>query len=550
MGFDLRINMANMKTTKTLLTGTLLFSAILAFSQKFPENRIVLSFNNDSLHHVLRAIAETQPDRNLHFNYSRDKIKQSKQVTASLDNVTLTEALEQVLEGQPIYKDFQIVEYSKNSRMVYLTQQPNTGDKYFDNKRELDTFYRIGDKLPNIPFQIENYHRPNALLHDFKGKLLILDMWAVNCSGCIAAFPKMEALQEKFGDKIQIILATKDSKAMVDELRTRSSNVRETTLPIVTGESPLAYFFDYQGVPIHYWVDEEGVLKYITHHSSEELISDYLAGKELNLTEKRDTVIDAGYDRPIGVGLHAIHRGNFGISSYLAPHDDSVYNYAGSISTSYSDRDTGTVKSYKTSAASLHQLYKFAYNKRDPRTRDDDFFPNSWIVIETKDPMKFIPIYGHHKKNLYDFELIVKNKNIRFSQFLKLMQSQLDAYFGMQSSLDEREVDCFVLKRVGGVQSLSPKDDEISYAVKDDRLSGKNVMWWKVLMDVNMKYRKNLPQLLDETGLDPETLVDINMSIAFDADLDAANRSLAPYGLAVEKTKRKKEVIVLKEQFQ
>jgi cytochrome oxidase Cu insertion factor (SCO1/SenC/PrrC family) len=54
----------------------------------------------------------------------------------------------------------------------------------------------IGDKVPDIQFEnILNYKSKKAKLSDFKGKLVILDMWSTSCTFCIAAFPKMEELQ-------------------------------------------------------------------------------------------------------------------------------------------------------------------------------------------------------------------------------------------------------------------------------------------------------------------------------------------------------------------
>lgn len=211
------------------------------------------------------------------------------------------------------------------------------------------------------------------------------------------------------------------------------------------------------------------MLKYITRHTTEELIADYLAGKDLNLTEKRDTSFYVGRDRPINVGLNAIHGGNFGISSYMAEHDNSVYNYSRFIPNGYSTQDTASVKSYTASSASIHRLYKFAYDRQDSGSLGVDYFADSRIILEVADPEQYLPVRGHISKNVYDFQLIVKSKSTKFAQ------------------------------------------------------------------------------LIDESGIDPETMVDITMNIAFDTDLKAVNRSLAPYGLVVEKATRKKEVIVLKE---
>src|SRR5258705_5959636 len=56
----------------------------------------------------------------------------------------------------------------------------------------------IGDKVPDIVFEnVLNYKNKKAKLSDFKGKLVILDIWSVGCISCIESFPKLEALQKQ-----------------------------------------------------------------------------------------------------------------------------------------------------------------------------------------------------------------------------------------------------------------------------------------------------------------------------------------------------------------
>src|SRR3977135_207668 len=50
----------------------------------------------------------------------------------------------------------------------------------------------VGDKVPEIEFQMLNYSSPVAKLSDFKGKLLLLDFWATWCGPCIGSFPKLD----------------------------------------------------------------------------------------------------------------------------------------------------------------------------------------------------------------------------------------------------------------------------------------------------------------------------------------------------------------------
>src|SRR5829696_2286085 len=77
---------------------------------------------------------------------------------------------------------------------------------------------RIGQPVPDVSLdKLVNYPASTIKLSDFRGKLLILDFWATWCSPCIAAFPKLDSLQRKFGDKLQILSVTKESKSIVKQ---------------------------------------------------------------------------------------------------------------------------------------------------------------------------------------------------------------------------------------------------------------------------------------------------------------------------------------------
>src|SRR6266540_5407737 len=65
----------------------------------------------------------------------------------------------------------------------------------------------IGDRVPDISLgTIINGPAEKKRFSDFKDQLIILDFWNSYCSSCIAAFPKMEELQKRWGKKVKVIL--------------------------------------------------------------------------------------------------------------------------------------------------------------------------------------------------------------------------------------------------------------------------------------------------------------------------------------------------------
>src|SRR3546814_813056 len=147
---------------------------------------------------------------------------------------------------------------------------------------------RVGDTVPDVTVDITNYGQPQLRLAELRGKLVILDFWGVYCKVCIENMPKMEELQRKFGDRIQILLVTDDSAEAVARLAERSEIVRESTLSSIVGDTVLTRLFEYRTVPAHAWIDENGVVQYFTNgrNTTEKTIQSYLDGMPLTLADK------------------------------------------------------------------------------------------------------------------------------------------------------------------------------------------------------------------------------------------------------------------------
>lgn len=61
----------------------------------------------------------------------------------------------------------------------------------------------IGDPTP--PFKVKTWIKGKPITEFKKGKVYVIDFWATWCGGCIASFPHISAIAEKYKDKVQFI---------------------------------------------------------------------------------------------------------------------------------------------------------------------------------------------------------------------------------------------------------------------------------------------------------------------------------------------------------
>src|SRR5690606_18659278 len=80
-------------------------------------------------------------------------------------------------------------------------------------------------------------------------KAVIIDFWSTWCSSCVAAFPKLMKLKERFGEKLLILLVTKQDSATIAAFRKRNEFARELSLPMVVQDTLLHRYFPHRGVP-------------------------------------------------------------------------------------------------------------------------------------------------------------------------------------------------------------------------------------------------------------------------------------------------------------
>jgi thiol-disulfide isomerase/thioredoxin len=412
---------------------------------------------------------------------------------------------------------------------VNAQAKPKLTDGYL-HKRQ---FLHIGDKIPDTYFQASNYKDKRIKLSDLKNKLIILDLWGTYCGSCIEAMPEIEQLQNEFKGSLQVIMVTKNSNEEVRKCALRSENVRNNPLPFINGKDNLAGLFDLSFVPQYVWIDGNGIIKYISEEAdvSAKNINNFIAGKELNVRVKT-TIPNANEDDPLMVQMYPYFEKHFGIYSYLAPLDLDKFVTATFVRNGL---DQKTPKYVTGTGFNFKSLYEMAYGYSD-----SDPLSNDRVILNFKNSAD----YNNSTKG-YIYEIIV-NSEIPKSRILRYIQSELDLTFNLHSRIENRPVNCLVFKRINNGHTFIKisKDTNFYDLVKDTlNVTMRLGDFFKTINATAFGFAPPYT-VINETDIDTTAIVNFRMSINFN-NIDDVRKSIAPYGLTVEKTVRELDCIVI-----
>lgn len=302
------------------------------------------------------------------------------------------------------------------------------------------TSLKIGNRVPEVITQhVLNYPSAQLKLSDFKGKLVILDFWGVSCSNCIKEMPEMQAFQEKFKDKIQVLLVTTDLKTQIQHLKKNSAFFAQIKLPIIYADQRLTQLFPWTAYGLHVWIDKDRILRYRTNSGaySEADIADFLNGNLPSLTPRNDTTKFNRYV-PIwqeGGGRQVKHIQYY---SYIT---NALSDYAGGDGALIIDSITEKPIGVKFINSTVLNLYVYAFQEWGKNICDS-------IVYEIKDSAKyFCPDHGDINRWLLENEVSYELQIplLKSSQLFSFMRQDLERYFDLRGEIDSISKPCLIL---------------------------------------------------------------------------------------------------------
>jgi len=122
----------------------------------------------------------------------------------------------------------------------------------------------VGDKI--VSFNLPDLYQKNHIVSDeeYKGKVLLVNLWASWCGGCKEEMPLFVKLQNEFSkDKFVVLLANIDSDADNAKEFLNKVDKDKTLTCIYDKEKQLPKAYKAIGMPSSYLIDKDGKISYI-----------------------------------------------------------------------------------------------------------------------------------------------------------------------------------------------------------------------------------------------------------------------------------------------
>lgn len=138
-------------------------------------------------------------------------------------------------------------------------------------QQEMYTRLRGGMLSEAAPlFTLKNLKGEKVSLNNYKGKLVVLDLWATWCAPCIASFPAMQKLVDKHKEVefLFIVVDEKgpDVKQRVQQFITKNNYRFHVLLDApIEGDSEkymITSSYRPNGIPAKYFIDKKGILRF------------------------------------------------------------------------------------------------------------------------------------------------------------------------------------------------------------------------------------------------------------------------------------------------
>jgi thiol-disulfide isomerase/thioredoxin len=326
----------------------------------------------------------------------------------------------------------------------------------------------IGKPCPEHFFkEIANYKKKTASISDFKGKWLILDFWAYDCSNCIASFPKLNKEQKEFGDKIQILLVTYGDPGNKNKyIFGNYQKMLELNVPCafdgtfdpadskIREQNGIFADFDIGMLPEKIIIDPQGIVRYRTSTINSEELAAILSGKTSKI---EPSYPDHSVDKPKKIEypynntMPYLTNGNGGPDSLILYRSlvtkwTKSSPYAINSSMSHPEievkkrHNAGRFEALGVDISTLYQIAYIGQNEIKPSdtTLYGKFWPHPILAVRDSSILKEDPEITDF--NRYCYSLILPPLKSTKNYMMQIMQSDLKNYFGYDVLIETQKM--------------------------------------------------------------------------------------------------------------
>lgn len=415
------------------------------------------------------------------------------------------------------------------------------------SKQELIIGKQLPDfTIPNILHSVKKSVNTSA----FKDKLLIIDFWATSCSGCVAALPKMEALQKQFGNDIKILPVTFEPEALIVDFWKKNKYTKNLTIPTVVEDKIFRSYFPHEVIPHEIWIYKGKVIG-ITEASYVDVnnIQKVLNGKISDWPVKNDYYFYDAAKQPLfnpdenQIDLNSTMLTYAAICDYKEKDGASAAGPFG-ISGSIRDSVKKTIRTYFVNQA-IFPTYTVNWNavvSMKSLVKPSFSMDPNQIVWEVVDPTKYMyqssstPDFnvGYKgdwmRKNAICFESLTPDTGQTNKDISRGIIKDLDRLLGLRVRWEKRREKVWDLIRTKKV-----KPSGISGA--QDASPSEIVRLMNQLPDNPYVFNK----------LDPNDNPGLNLNITSWKDIPDIRKALQPYGLDLVQQERVVDKFVFSE---
>ena len=400
---------------------------------------------------------------------------------------------------------------------------------------------KIGDALPKqfweTPLQMVNTPQKTTTLSADKDKLILLDFWATWCGSCLKNFPKMEALQKQFGDRIKILPVTDQSHTVLENYFYSPNGKRYSHTASVAGDKVFHQLFPHNGIPFIVWIKEGKLLNttdadQVTMDAIDEVLQGNMSSLQtvLNMDRSRPLMLSDNFEVEKGsslLGYAFISKGRIravGYGTYF--HRDGTLTYGRQFTNQ-----------------TLTELYKgLAY---ELFRKLGDQFTDKRLINLAKNPEEIdfdVTALGKgadHK--LYNIDFIVP-KSLSETLYDKMLKF-VNENTGYIASVENRQTKCLVLKRTSNIDKIATKGNGFvdGFLKKPSVLQNASLEYMISALNAENKI-SSLP-VIDETDYKGK----VDLVFPEITDLATLQKALEKYDLALEETERLIPMLIIKD---